>query len=77
MPPIFQKDPEHTVITFFNENSQENESTEDPEISKKLAASNLIRELAKVKKLGVLSKRTFREMEGKSVQSQTSIKCFN
>ena len=63
-PPIFQCDPVHTVITYFN--SSEKGSQAEAEKAKRRAAATLVNELAKTKNLGALKKRTFRDMEGKS-----------
>ena len=60
-PPLFQRPVNHTCLTHFNNIAT---PVEDDEELRKISASNLVKKLAGLKKLALLSKKKFRGEEG-------------
>ena len=64
LPPFFLGEPNHSVLTHFNTNQEEEENQEE---SRSRAARKFVNELARTQKLGeALTKRSYREVEGKT-----------
>jgi hypothetical protein len=63
LPPFFLGEPNHSVLTHFNTNQEEEENQEE---ARSRAARKFVKELARTQKLGeALTKRSYREVEGK------------
>ena len=74
VPPIFDKEPEHTVLTYFNESKGAEETPNEIDGRKKRAAKKLVKSLVETETLGAMSKRTYRDIEGKTIEYKTMCK---